>query len=164
MADDICTTGVELMKCGDFLVMSKEKKRKFKDSPPTMKLMLCDGDKKLATTTYTDYKTAMNLKGGRSYVKGHGYARQLITCLIKSKPDVWLINTDGFTKQGYEAFSKVMEENDFRIVDWRWSGSGGYGRAMKQDMIDKIIEADEQGTRFIWAVDSSFHSRNKKKV
>jgi hypothetical protein len=162
MADNICTTGVELMKCGKFVVRSKEIKKKHQTAT-TLKLMLCDGETQLATTKYTDYGNAMNLEGGRSYVKGHGYAKQLITCLIKSKPDVWLINTDGFTKQGFESFSKVMEENDFRIVDWRWSGVGGIGRAMRQDIIDKIIEGDERGERFIFAVNHSFHSRNKKK-
>jgi hypothetical protein len=159
---DICTQGTKYMRCGKHTVKSIPIKTRDK-TEQKQKLILCEKNQKLATTTIADYGTALNLSHGRAFIKHHGYAKQLITCLIKKHPDVWLINTDGFTKQGHPSFKKAMEKNNFRIVDWRWSGAGGYARALRQDVIDQIIEKQEKGAHFIYYVDPKFHSRNKEK-
>jgi len=158
---DICTLGKKYMKCGKYTIRSATLKTRDK-TENKHKLMLCDKKQKLATTVLSDYDTALNLSHGRAYQKHKGYAKQLITCIIKKHPQAWLINTDGFTKQGHSSFQKIMEQNGFRLIDWRWSGAGGYARAMRQDIIDKIVEKQEKGERMIFYVDPKYHSRNKK--
>ena len=97
----------------------------------------------------------------KTFAKGKGYGRLLIKKLIKSKPDLWMITTDGFTEKGHANIMKALP--NWRLMDWRRGTHAGWAILMHQDAIDWII--DEKGGRYsLFRIDPSFHSKKVGQV
>ena len=121
---------------------------------------ISSGDKVLASMGCKFYGDAVvNLSKWKAKVKGGGYGRLLMDKMFEEHPHIHLINTDGFTEAGRANFEKVLGKHDFKLVDWRYTANIGYGRAMRQDVIDYYVESQEKGKRSFFYVDPQLHSR-----
>lgn len=154
---DLCGCKKEL-SCKEYKVCSKETKRR---GDVVKQLTMCDNDKKLASIRMIDHDTSIRLENWKTHVKGRGHGKQLIDCVIKSKPGLFHIATDGFTENGYNAFKKVVEKYDFQITEWIHGTHAGVGNAFRQDFIDMVIDRQEKGHRMIFHFVPSFHSKYK---
>jgi hypothetical protein len=128
------------------------------------KAILKEKGKKVAEVKINEYgDEVLKLSDWKALEKGKGYGKELVQKIIKDKPDVWYISTDGFTKEGSENIEKALP--DFKIIDWRRSPGGGFGHLMRQDAIDYYVEEQEKkgGRQHVLQVHPSLHSKHEKK-
>ena len=99
-----------------------------------------------------DSPEAINISKWKAKIKGHGYGKELIKLILKERPKLWQITTDGLTEMGEKNLKKVLTE--FKIIDWRRGAGGAIAIFMRQDAIDYFIDNPTN----IFRIDPKLHS------
>ena len=119
------------------------------------KLLMFDDDRKVAKLDINqESDESMNISGWKSYVRGKGYGKKLLSDYVGERPDMSFIATDGLTVQGEENLKRALPE--FRVIFKR----PGSAAVMRQDAVDKYVELREGGGRPLFMIDPALHSRN----
>lgn len=133
--------------------IKREKNKIFLVSP--------DGEKLAVVKVIGETESSINLSTWRAYVKHKGYGKELIQKIVKSKPNLYMVTTNGLSKEGEPAMQQALK--GFKITDWRTSGAGAFIMFMRQDAIDYYVELQEKsGRRSVIQINPELHSRNDK--
>jgi hypothetical protein len=170
MSDNYCVSERQF-PCGEQIVhvtpTTRAQTKAFKTKKGE-RYVLCDGKKALAqiTTMFTDEEDTMaTLVNWKSMVPGHGYGRQLLTCVLDSKPKLSALATDGFSELGMINFKKAAK--NFVIIEHKRGYQFSWAMAWRQEAVDAWIEKQEKvekrGKILFWHLDPKLHSKYKKK-
>jgi hypothetical protein len=105
---------------------------------------------------------SIRISDWKTLKKGKGYGKELIRKYIKKHPEVWDINTDGFTEAGAKSIEKALP--NFRITIWRHGTTTGIGKLMRQDAIDYYVDRQMEGRRSPIYVNPQLRSKRIEKV